>query len=99
MLKDFHTDFETIDVTITGKMVKVSAVLDDAVIMNMGRLPQQDKDYIREQLAMQLASFLMENNMIEYTQMSDPTNFKTRIMGRIFVTPNGDTKLIRTLKR
>jgi hypothetical protein len=100
MLNNITTDFETMDVAITGKMVQVRATLDESLIqMQGGALPEKDRRYIREQLAMQLAGFLLDNNMIEYTYMKDPMDFKTRINGRIFVTPNGDTKLIRTLKR
>jgi len=99
MLKNLTTDFEAMDVAITGKMVMVSATLDDDIIAMKGHLPEQDRKYIREQMAMQIAGFLLDNNMIEYTQMKDPINFKTHLRGRIFVTPNDQTRLIRTLKR
>ena len=98
MLKNLTTDFESMDVAITGKMVMVSATIDDSIMM-AHHLPEQDRKYIREQMAMQIAGFLLDNNMIEYTQMKDPIDFKTHIRGRIFVTPNDQTKLIRTLKR
>lgn len=98
MLKNLTTDFESMDVAITGKMVMVSATIDDSIMM-AHHLPEQDRKYIREQMAMQIAGFLLDNNMIEYTQMKDPIDFKTHIRGRIFVTPNDQTKLVRTLKR
>jgi hypothetical protein len=98
MLKNLTTDFEPMDVAITGKMVMVSATIDDSIMM-AHNLPDKDRKYIREQMAMQIAGFLLDNNMIEYTQMKDPIDFKTHIRGRIFVTPNDQTKLIRTLKR
>ena len=98
MLKNLTTDFETHDYAITGKMVMVSATIDDSIML-AHHLPEQDRKYIREQMAMQIAGFLLDNNMIEYTQMKDPIDFKTHIRGRIFVTPNDQTKLIRTLKR
>lgn len=98
MLKNLTTDFEPMDVAITGKMVMVSATIDDSIML-AHHLPEQDRKYIREQMAMQIAGFLLDNNMIEYTQMKDPIDFKTHIRGRIFVTPNDQTKLIRTLKR
>ena len=98
MLKNLTTDFEAMDVAITGKMVMVSATIDDSIML-AHHLPEQDRKYIREQMAMQIAGFLLDNNMIEYTQMKDPIDFKTHIRGRIFVTPNDQTKLIRTLKR
>jgi hypothetical protein len=99
VIKDFTTDFETMDYAITGKMIKVTATLDESVVMMKGHLPESDRKYIREQLAMQIAGFLMDNNCIEYTQMKDPMSFKTLIHGRIFVTPNDQTRLVRTLKR
>lgn len=99
MLNDFDTNFEAMDIAITGKMVKVTATLDDSIVAMKGHLPENDKRYIREQLAMQIAGFLMDNNLIEYTQMKDPISFRTHIMGRVFITPNDQTKLIRTLKR
>lgn len=99
MIKDVQTDFEAMDIAITGKMVKVSAVLDEVVMEHMGHLPEKDRKYIREQMAMQIAGFLLDNNMIEFTQMKSPIDFRTHIMGRIFVTPNDQTKLVRTLKR
>lgn len=99
MLQNVQTEFEALDVAITGKMVKVYATLDESIIQMKHHLPAKDKDYIREQLAIQLAQFMMQNNLIEFTQMKDPIGFQIKIMGRAFVTPNGETKIIRTLKR
>ena len=100
MIKDVKTEFETMDYAITGKMVKVSATMDESLIeMQHGPLPERDRKYIREQMAKQIAGVLLDNNMIEFTQMKSPIDFRTHIMGRIFVTPNDQTKLVRTLKR
>ena len=99
MINDVDVNFEAMDYAITGKMIKVTATLDESVVMMKGHLAESDRKYIREQLAMQIAGFLMDNNCIEYTQMKDPLSFKTHINGRIFVTPNDQTRLIRTLKR
>lgn len=99
MLRDIHTEFETINIPITGRLVKVSAVLDEQIIAMKGGMLDTDKKYIRERLAMQIAGFLIDNNMIEFTQMKDPMDFRTHIMGRIFITPNDQTKLLRTLQR
>jgi hypothetical protein len=99
MIKNIVTDFETLDYPITGKMVKVQATLDESIMHMSGQLAEKDRKYIREHLTMQIAGFLLDNNMIEFTQYKDPIEFRTHIHGRIFVTPNDQTRLVRTLKR
>ena len=59
----------------------------------------EDKKYIRERLASQIAAFMLENSLIEFTQHEDRMTGNTMVRGRVFVTPDDQTKVIRTLKR
>lgn len=100
-INDWETMFESVDHAITGKLVVCNARFQDTLIQSMhnGHMSQEDRLHIKRQMAAQIAEFLLENNMIEFTQMRDPTTFDTVVRGRVFVTPDGQTRVIRTLKR
>ena len=92
----YHTEFETVDHTITGKMVVCSFEIPEIEFV---KLTSNDKDYIRQSVATQIAKVLIDNSMIEYTQMSNPTTFNKVIKGRVFVTPDTQTRLVRTISK
>jgi hypothetical protein len=97
-LSDYKVEFEYVDHAIQGKLVKCAFKIDD-MFSKEGHLTPEEKKYIKEQMAMQIALFLLENDSIEFTQMRMPYDNAIQVYGRIFVTPNEQTRIIRTLKR
>lgn len=97
MLQNLKSEIETVDFLIGGKMLVCSAQIDNDYATQV--MSHEDKSYIKERLASQIAMSLIENSMIEFTQKVDRASNKLLVHGRIFVTPDAQTKIIRTLKR
>lgn len=89
-------EFETIDHAIQGKMVVCHMQFDD---MDIRRLPQTEVDYIRHSIVQKIGEFLIDNKLVEFTQQQDMMAGKTMVRARVFVTPDDQVRLLRTLKR
>lgn len=96
MFDDINTRFETLDFTIQGKMVICRMRVPD---LHMRTMDPNFKDSIKNQMASNIAHFMLDNNMIEYTQIRDHASFDTLINARCFVTPDEQVRLLRTMKR
>lgn len=100
VLKDYHfgTDkinFETYDYAIGGKMVVGRAEMDESYTM---MLQNGDKDavkHIKEKLIHDMAQFILENNLVEFTHVDDPITFRRRIAVRAYLAPNDQVKVLR----
>lgn len=97
MIKNLQSEIETLDIAIAGKMIVCSAEIDSLYASQV--MTAEDKKYIRERLASQIAAFMLDQAMIEFTQHQDPKTGNTKVRGRVFVTPDDQTRIIRTLKR
>ena len=93
MFDDISVKFETVDHTIAGKMVTCRMTIPDYQMQNL------DKAYVKQTMAMQIAGFMLDNNMLEYTQMRDPSSLDTHVHARCYVTPDAQVRILRTLKR
>jgi non-ribosomal peptide synthetase component E (peptide arylation enzyme) len=62
-------------------------------------MSEEDKRYIKERLASQIAAFMMQHGLIEFTQHKDPSSSAMMIRGRVYVAPDDQVRIIRTLKR
>lgn len=93
---DETIDFEYIDHAIQGKMVVCNMQFDDFDIRN---LPQNEVDYIRQSIVSRIGEFLIDKKLVEFTQQQDVMTGKTLVRARVFVTPDEQVRLIRTLKR
>ena len=74
---------------IQGEMLVVSLEFDQDAVTMIG------KDAVKRQLAEKLAAGIVEHKMVEFTQMTDPINFKTIVKARIFLVPSDDVQLLR----
>ena len=80
--------------SVRGEMVAVqmtigSSLLEDNII---------DKDKIKHELALELAHKLLSGKYIEFTQRTDFATNNKIIAARLFVTPDGQTQLIRKVQ-
>lgn len=96
MFNDIHTSFDAMDYTIQGRMVICRMSIPDYTLT---RMDPNFKDNIKMQMATQIATFMLDNKMIEYTQQRDMADMKTLIAARCFVTPDDTVRILRTLKR
>lgn len=91
---DEPVDFQSYDYAIGGKMVVGKAIMED----NYAELLKTDfdaRDQIKQKLIHDMAEYILENNLVEFTQMKDPISFKTQIMVRAYLAPNDQVKILR----
>ena len=86
--------FETHDYIIGGKMVVGKTVLTDEyqVLMNTDN---EARLRVKKELIHQIAEFMLENNLVEFTQYKDPVLFHTHIAVRAYLAPNDQVKILR----
>lgn len=87
-------DFQTYDYVIGGKMVVGKAVLQDS----FAQLMLSDADArleLKKKLISDMAQFILENNLVEFTQLDDPLSFKKTVMVRAYLAPNDQIKILR----
>jgi hypothetical protein len=87
-------DFTSYDYVIGGKLVVGRAVLEDTFAEILGRDVNAAKR-VKEKLANDIATFMLENQLLEFTQFKDPIDYKTHIAVRAYIAPNDQVKLLR----
>jgi hypothetical protein len=87
-------DFTTHDYIIGGKLVVGRATLDDAYSELM-RTDFDARDRVKQKLIMDMAQFILENNLVEFTQYEDPISFRKQIAVRAYLAPNEQVKILR----
>ena len=78
---------------IKGQMIIASLSIDESKMAIMG------KDQIKQRLAVQLAEKILEEKFIDFTQIMDYSSMSITVKAGVFVVPNHDVKLLRTLKK
>lgn len=86
--------FETHDYVIGGKLVVGKAILEDS-FAEMLNHDVDARDKIKTELIHQMAKYILENKLVEFTQMKDPVTFKTRIAVRAYLAPDEQVKILR----
>lgn len=85
------------DYAIGGKMVKVSVRVSEDVMVN--RFSDENaRQFMRQKLCEEVASAMLSQNLVEINSMKNPQDFSTTIVARAYVAPDGQVKLLRTLK-
>jgi hypothetical protein len=90
--------FETYDYAIGGKMVVGKTVLSD----DYNELVKTDRDArlrVKKELIHQMAEFILENNLVEFTQYKDPILFHTHVAVRAYLAPNDQVKILRVANK
>jgi len=85
-----NLSFNEAEITVGGKLVGADCTTSE----NLNDLNVQKS--IKTRLAGELAMFMVENNLIEFTQMHDPQSWTTRVRARVFLTPDDQIRIIRT---
>jgi len=86
--------FQTYEYIIGGKMVVGKAILEDS-FAEMLNHDFDARDRIKTELIHQMAKYILENKLVEFTQMKDPVTFKTRIAVRAYLAPDEQVKILR----
>lgn len=91
--------FETYDYIIGGKLVVGRAVMEQSFMDLLNNGDEDAKQNIRRSLIMQMAEYMLDNNLVEFTQQKqyDPSKYEaqTAVMVRAYLAPNDQVKILR----
>ena len=92
---DEEFTFKTMEYPIGGKLVGTSL---DITFADTDRfLTDEDfKDAIKARMATALVKFMMENKLIEFTKIQEPTTASFRLHARCYVTSDDQVRILRT---
>lgn len=88
------TDFTTHDYIIGGKLVVGKAIMDESFAVLM-KTDLEARMELKKKLIHDMATYMLENDLVEFTQMKDPLTFKTAVMVRAYLAPNEQVKILR----
>jgi hypothetical protein len=87
-------DFKTYDYIIGGKMVVGRATLEESYAQMM--LSDDDaRMNVKKKLISDMAQYILENNLVEFTQQDDPMTMCKNIYIRVYLAPNDQVKILR----
>ena len=87
--------FQTYNYAIEGKMVVGRAEMDEAYTMLLQDGDADAVKRIKEKLIHDMATFMLENNLVEFTHQDDPITFRRKIAVRAYLAPNEQVKILR----
>lgn len=89
-----EVDFQTYDYVIGGKLVVGRATMEES----FSQLMMSDADarlQVKKKLIMDMAEYMLENNLVEFTQQDDLLTFRKHIAVRAYLAPNDQVKVLR----
>jgi hypothetical protein len=91
--------FDTYDYAIGGKMVvgKARMSYDYKLMLEDG--DEEAKKRLKNDLIQQMAMFILENNLVEFTYYDDPVTFDRQIAVRAYLAPNDQVKILRVVNK
>lgn len=90
-----EVDFQTYDYVIGGKMVVGKAVLTDSYVQMVNGLDHEARMQLKYKLANDMATYMVENNLVEFTQQDDPYTLDKTVMVRAYLAPSEQVKILR----
>lgn len=75
-------------------------VVGRATLTEQYKLLMEDGDpeaiaKVKNELIQQMATFILENNLVEFTHYDDPIMFNRQIAVRAYLAPNDQVKILR----
>lgn len=90
--------FDTYDYTIGGKMIVGRAELADSY-SHLMLSDREARQKLKEDLIYQLATYMLEQNLCEFTQQQDISSGRTRVAVRAYLAPNDQIKILRVANK
>ena len=87
--------FRSYDYAIGGKMVVGKATMSEDYKMLLQDGDEEAKKRVKTQLIQQMAQFMLENNLVEFTYYDNPIDFSRQIAVRAYLAPNDQVKILR----
>ena len=89
-----ETIFTTHDYVIGGKLIVGRASMDETFAEILGK-DIDAKKRLKEKLVHDLATYILENQLVEFTLHDDPITFSKTIAVRAYLAPNDQVKILR----
>ena len=90
-----NLQFDTHEYAIGGKMIKGMAEMSESYRMLMENNDRAAIESVKLELMQQMARYMIENNLVEFTYQDDPFTFKRKIAVRAYLAPNDQVKILR----
>lgn len=94
-----EVNFQTYDYVINGKMVVGRATISDTFREMIENGDDDAKRQIKSSLIHQMAEFILENNLVEFTYHDDHTTFNRHVTVRAYLAPNDQVKILRVANK
>lgn len=86
-------DLKTKDFTIGGKLIVSKLTIDE---WQQDRYASTD---IKRMLLDKIVQFILDNNLAEFTKIPDMYNGGTTYISRVYLAPNEQVKILRTIAK
>jgi len=90
-----NSTFETHDYIIGGKMVVGRAEMSEDYRMMMENGDEYAIKSVKEKLIRDMTTFMLENQLVEFTYYDDPITFSRKIAVRAYLAPDDQVKVLR----
>lgn len=91
---DKQPDFTTHDYVIGGKMVVGKATLDESYSIRMNT-DLDARMEVKKKLVQDMVQFILENKLVEFTQMDDPITYTKMVAIRAYLAPDDQVRILR----
>jgi hypothetical protein len=82
------------DIAIGGKLVRLRQTFSEFDVAKMTN-DVHFKQEMKHRLAYELASYMLEQNLVEFTSYQDPPTMQTIVAVRAYLAPSDQIKLLR----
>lgn len=89
------TEFQAYDYVIGGKMVVGKAIMSDSYKLMIEDGDVDAKKRLKSDLIHQMAEFMLENNLVEFTYYDNPIDFSRQVAVRAYLAPSDQVKILR----
>jgi hypothetical protein len=87
--------FQTHDYVIGGKMVVGRAEMSSDYMIMFQNGDKEAIQAVKSELIHKMATYMLENNLVEFTHQDDPLTFRRKIAVRAYLAPNDQVKILR----
>ena len=91
--------FDTYEYAIGGKMVVGRAIMTDSYKLMIEDGDKEAVDRLKSDLIHQMAQFILENKLVEFTHYDDPITFNRQVAVRAYLAPDSQVKILRTVNK
>jgi hypothetical protein len=91
--------FQTYDYAIGGRMIVGRARMSEHFRMMLEDGDEETKNKLKSDLIHQMAQYMLENNLVEFTYIDDPITMDRMVAVRAYLAPNDQIKILRVANK